>query len=87
MQIAAFQEPGPQNYAVSYLKECSPDVLAILKRVISVLDLSDKDLSPIPARNLATQDKRLKALLAGLFPGGTSPSCLYSKCCDSLGHA
>ncbi len=59
---------------MSCLAEYPPDVRAIFKRLMSFMDLSDKDMSPIPAQALNAQEKRLKVLLTRLFPGETTGS-------------
>ncbi len=63
------QEQVPQKIALSCLEKCPPAILTIFRRVLSILNLSDKDLSPIPARALSREEIRLNALLTGLFPG------------------
>ena len=57
------------DYALSCLEECPPDVSIILKRMLSFMDLSDEDFSPVPGRALDAKQQRLKTLLTGLFPG------------------
>ncbi len=59
------------DYALSCLEECPPDVASILKRMLSIMDLSDEDYSPIPGRALNAKQQRLRSLLTGLFPGDT----------------
>ena len=57
------------DYALSCLEDCPQDVTSILKRMLSIMDISIEDFSPIPGRALDAKQQRLKALLIELFPG------------------
>ena len=63
------KEQVPEEHALSCLEKCPPAVLTIFRRVLRILNLSDKDLSPIPAHALTKEEICLNALLTGLFPG------------------
>ena len=59
----------PQYLSRLYMGLCPPDIVTILKGLMSVMDLSDTSLARIPPRNLSDQEKRLKAFLTDLLPG------------------
>ena len=69
LQAASSQEQEPQSHALSCLLKCPPDVLPIFKRVLRIMNLSDKDLSPTPTRTLSGEETRHKVLFTGMFPG------------------
>ena len=72
LQVALGQEEVLQSDAQSCLEKCSPDVLAIIRHIMSIMDLSGTDLSPIPGR--ALRDER-------------NASKLFSKGCSQVGEA
>ncbi len=68
-QEESAEEEMLHDYALSCLEECPPDVQILLKQMLSLMDLSDKDFTPVPARRLNAKEQRLKTLLTQLFPG------------------
>ncbi len=68
-QEESAEEEMLHDYALSCLEECPPDVQILLKQMLSLMDLSDKDFTPVPARRLNAKKQRLKTLLTQLFPG------------------
>ena len=59
----------PQYFSRLYMGLCPPDIVAIFKGLMSIMDLSDTSLAQIPPRDLTDQESRLKASLTGVFPG------------------
>ena len=78
LQVGPRQDLGPQSVSRLYVSLCPPDIVAIFKALISLMDLSDRDLSRIPPRNLSDQEKRIKVSLTALFPGRTD--CNHTLC-------
>ena len=56
---------------MGFLEECPHDALAIVKRLLSVMDFSE---SKFVTPGTPPEGPHLKALLTGLFPGEASPS-------------
>ena len=72
LQIGSGRGQGLKCASWLYVSLCPPDVVAIFKAFMSVMNLSDRDLSCIPPRDLSTREKRIKSLLSAFFPGNIS---------------